>query len=201
MLPLNCFTSYGSFEEMAMGETHIIHELLSLMSSPSVTYHLSAEAEHWKQMKVTLSMENYPLQLIFLMFGPVWGFYSLQGIISQANLSCSQGLFPHPQPVFSLSKLPAVISAFVHALAWHVPVKCCSNKIFSLACSKQFQQHCIGWQTIPILQSHVCAAHTRTIWETVKLSCKSNFFLSVMETWIAQQFSFQHGGFCMENVD
>lgn len=78
-------------------------------------------------------MQNYSLQLIFLMFGPVWGFHSFQRIIPQANLSCSQGLFPHPQPVFSLSKLPAVVSAFVHAPAWHVPVNCCSNKIFSLA--------------------------------------------------------------------
>lgn len=96
MLPLNCFTGYGSFEEMAMGITHIIHELLSLMSSPSLIYHLSTEAEHWKQMKFTLSMQNYSLQFIFLMFGPVWSFHSLQGIISQASLSCSQGLFPHP---------------------------------------------------------------------------------------------------------
>lgn len=78
-------------------------------------------------------MWNYSLQFIFLMFGPVWGFHSFQGIIPQANLSCSQGLFPHPQPVFSLSKLPAVISAFVRAPAWHVPVKCCSNKVFSVA--------------------------------------------------------------------
>lgn len=133
MLPLYGFTSYGSFKEMAMGVTHIIHKLLSLLSSPSLTYHLSAEVGHWKQMKFTLSVQNYSLQFIFFMFGPVWSFHSFQGIIPQANLSCSQGLLPHPQPIFSLSKLPAVISASVHAPAWHVPVKCCSNKIFSLA--------------------------------------------------------------------
>lgn len=38
MLPLNCINCYGSFEEMAMGVTHIIHELLSLLSSPSLIY-------------------------------------------------------------------------------------------------------------------------------------------------------------------
>lgn len=195
MLPLNCFTSYGCFwRNMAMGVP--TSSINSWIYCPPPLFHIIClhNLDMENQWSLPPSMQNYSLQFIFSClaqsgaFSVSKGWFHKQTCLAAEDCSLILSLnspfhnflllFLHPfvlQPgTFQWS---AAATKYFHYPMW-------LRKFSGISPAPCRMTDC---SHIP--ESCVCKPpHTRTIWKTVKHSCRTNFYPCFQE-WKPESLS------------